>query len=174
MTQKEIEKVADFSRSPRSNGGGPKNPCYRSKLLPPTCSNSLPRSVSSHMVSNTKEILGLKSPSHQSFLSTNNHTNNHHGPRKSTLGRSKSMASVNHIRSSSNLYYSGGNVHNTTPRVSHHQPCANHVGGKTFSEMGTQTLPRPRKRLDTPPVETGCAASLKKRYVQGASLMRYP
>ncbi len=28
----------------------------------------------------------------------------------------------------------------TVPRVSHHQPCQNHIVGKTFAEMGTQTV----------------------------------
>ncbi len=59
-----------------------------------------------------------------------------------------------------------------SPKVSHHQPCPNHVGGKTFSEMGTQTAPRPKKRprkkeqLLDPHGENeggGCAVGLKMR-----------
>ena len=56
------------------------------------------------------------------------------------------------------------------PRVSHHQPCPNHVGGRTFSEIGTQTLPRSKNKQKTtdsddgsPNNDTGCTERLKKR-----------
>ena len=56
------------------------------------------------------------------------------------------------------------------PRVSHHQPCPNHVGGRTFSEIGTQTLPRSKNKQKatdsddgSPNDDTGCAERLKKR-----------
>ena len=55
------------------------------------------------------------------------------------------------------------------PRVSHHQPCPNHVGGRTFSEIGTQTLPRSKNKpkcttdIDDDD-DTGCAERLRKRY----------
>ena len=63
------------------------------------------------------------------------------------------------------------------PKVSHHQPCPNHVGGKTFAEIGTQTLPK--KKLEQHPSNgggdsgdagsssslntLGCAAGIKQR-----------
>ena len=143
----------------------------RSKLLPPPPANNcgaIPRSASSsQMVSNSKsagEKLGLKSPSHQSFLSTNSHSNKHVGPRAKSLMhcRSKSIANVNHLRSHSNLLHKSTNEPPSTPRVSHHQPCPNHVAGKTFAEMGTQTLPKPKRSQSLE--EIGCVASLKKRY----------
>lgn len=31
-------------------------------------------------------------------------------------------------------------IHMGRPHLSHHQPCPNHVGGKTFAEQGTQTI----------------------------------
>ena len=146
---------------------------FRSKLLPPPPANNcgaIPRSASSsQMVSNSKaagETLGLKSPSHQSFLSTNSHSNKHIGPRAKSLmhSRSKSIANVNHVRSHSNILYKSTNNANppSSPRVSHHQPCPNHVAGKTFAEMGTQTLPKPKRSQSLE--EIGCVASLKKRY----------
>ena len=42
------------------------------------------------------------------------------------------------------------------PKVSHHQPCPNHVGGKTFAEIGTQTLPK--KKLEHHPSNGGNSA----------------
>jgi hypothetical protein len=57
-------------------------------------------------------------------------------------------------------------VNPPAPKVSHHQPCPNHASGRIFAEIGTQTLPRPKKQsADTAAqVPTGCAAALKKRY----------
>ena len=148
----------------------------RSKLLPPPPGSNcgaIPRSASSsQMVSNSKaagETLGLKSPSHQSFLSTNSHSNKHVGPRAKSLmhSRSKSIANVTHVRSHSNLIHKSTNNANnppSSPRVSHHQPCPNHVAGKTFAEMGTQTLPKPNRKRSQSLEEIGCVASLKKRY----------
>ena len=59
------------------------------------------------------------------------------------------------------------------PKVSHHQPCPNHVGGKTFAEIGTQTLPKKTKQQYHHPSNgsasssslntLGCAAGIKQR-----------
>ena len=61
------------------------------------------------------------------------------------------------------------------PKVSNHQPCPNHVGGKTFAEIGTQTLPKKPKQQYHPSnggaggsssssLNTlGCAAGIKQR-----------
>ena len=59
------------------------------------------------------------------------------------------------------------------PKVSHHQPCPNHVGGKTFAEIGTQTLPKkPKQQYHHPSNGSasssslntlGCAAGIKQR-----------
>ena len=35
----------------------------------------------------------------------------------------------------------------SAPKVSHHQPCQNHITGKTFAEMGTQTLKEDKARM---------------------------
>ena len=158
-----------------------------SKLLqaPPSASynNSsatLHRSVSSHLLSSSaRETSSLKSPvSHQSFSSTNNyhHPNHHHhpfhqnGPNRKLQNRSKSMANVNTNHHHRHSFKEEGAIVSGIPRVSHHQPCPNHVGGRTFSEIGTQTLPRSKNRpKSTTDIDddddAGCAERLKKRYV---------
>ena len=150
-----------------------------SKLLqaPPTSYNSsatLHRSVSSHLLSSSaRETSSLKSPvSHQSFSSTNNYPNHHHhhqnGPNRKLQNRSKSMANVN-TNPHRHSFKEEGAIVSGIPRVSHHQPCPNHVGGRTFSEIGTQTLPRSKnKPKSTTDIDddddAGCAERLKKRY----------
>ena len=151
-----------------------------SKLLqaPPTSYNSsatLHRSVSSHLLSSSaRETSSLKSPvSHQSFSSTNNYPNHHHhhhqnGPNRKLQNRSKSMANVN-TNPHRHSFKEEGAIVSGIPRVSHHQPCPNHVGGRTFSEIGTQTLPRSKnKPKSTTDIDddddTGCAERLRKRY----------
>ena len=179
--KKEVEREADFpcsnsNNKSKVNGCRPKNSCCNSrssKLLPPTSHNSsatLHRSVSSHLLSSARETSSLKSPvSHQSFSSTNNYQNHHqNGPNRLKLqNRSKSMANVNtnHVRSNSSM---STNNKEHIPRLSHHQPCPNHVGGRTFSEIGTQTLPRSKKSTDSDDGshnndDAGCAERLKMR-----------
>ena len=109
------------------------------------------RSKSSQLISNRKEP--PRSPSHHSYLCTNNLRS-----ARSTAERVRSK-SVSQSRKS------------IEPRVSHHQPCPNHVGGKTFAEMGTQTLPRPKKKVEEEPVESeGCMTGIKHKYVQPVHL----
>ena len=109
----------------------------------------MPRSKSSQMISSRLEP--PRSPSHHSYLSTN------HSHHQSSRGRAKSAVNV---RPQKEQHHH----HHHHPRVSHHQPCPNHVAGKTFAEMGTQTLPRPKKKVDEPAEENkGCVASLKQR-----------
>ena len=118
----------------------------------------MPRSKSnSQLISSRLEP--PRSPSHHSYLnSTNNHSSNH----QSRTCRSKSAVNVRLQKEHQQLQ------HHQYPRVSHHQPCPNHVAGKTFAEMGTQTLPRPKKKVEEPPEpedeeNKGCVASLKQR-----------
>ena len=62
------------------------------------------------------------------------------------------------------------------PKVSQHQPCPNHVGGKTFAEIGTQTFPKNKKQhhpstngggpeavSDSSLSTLGCAAGIRQR-----------
>ena len=115
----------------------------------------MPRSKSSQLISSRLEP--PRSPSHHSYLNSTNHSSH-----QSRTCRSKSAVNVRLQKPEQQHQLQ----HHQYPRVSHHQPCPNHVAGKTFAEMGTQTLPRPKKKVEEPTPEDEenkvCVASLKQ------------
>ena len=112
--------------------------------------NSIPRSASCQMVNKeesnhrvTTERSVTLTVSEKSLLS----------PNGSARGRSKSVALAGRPQAGNYLTVPNAHEYNgaksgqsedeeddPTPRLSQHQPCPNHVAGKTFSERGTQTL----------------------------------
>lgn len=129
--------------------------------LPPSSHGSggsmkraLPRSASSCLISN-----GGNSLSKNSYLSTN---------LRQSRGRSKSAVNVGPRNASKHEMEET----EKRPKLSHHQPCPNHVGGKTFAEIGTQTLPKNRttmmaSRSSSPTTASaesiGCVAGIKQK-----------
>ena len=113
--------------------------------------NSIPRSASCQMVNNKDEPSHRVSTERSATLTVSEKSLL--SPNGSTRGRSKSVALAgrpqvgNYLTVPNAHEYNGGKSgqsddeeEDATPRLSQHQPCPNHVAGKTFSERGTQTL----------------------------------
>jgi len=129
-------------------------PATGNKLTKPP----MPRSASCQMVnkedSNVVKMgdrLAVTSPSDKNLLT----------PNGSKRGRSKSVALAGRpgnnfltVPSAQNLNIENSSSENEdelnvapTLRLSQHSPCPNHVGGKTFSERGTQTLVKQKSEI---------------------------
>jgi hypothetical protein len=141
---------ASTARSSSSNNSAVKNGQSSSNGLKPRM-NSIPRSASCQIVN--KDDPNHRVPTERSTLAASEKSLL--SPNGSNRGRSKSVALVarpqvgnyltvpnpHEYNSGRGKTYEEGDAH-TDPlsRLSQHQPCPNHVAGKTFSERGTQTL----------------------------------
>jgi hypothetical protein len=106
-------------------------------------------------------------------------------PNGSNRGRSKSVALVGRLPVGNYLtvpnqheysaskhkhcYEEGDVSPDPLSRLSQHQPCPNHVGGKTFSERGTQTLAKQKGEQSS--IVLGSSVEVKKK-IHGGKIRR--
>lgn len=171
LAPRDLDKYTFSSSRPRvpstSSGGTSGCRLKPTLLLPPqsgsavTNSRALPRSASSCLISNGGSNA---SSSKNSYLSTN---------LRQSRGRSKSAINVAPRQAVVKTPPEEAEemimmTQASRPKLSHHQPCPNHVGGKTFAEIGTQTLPKNKASRSSSPTTAsaesiGCVAGIKQK-----------
>ena len=168
-------KSAAAARSSSNNSSGAD--CVKTSNGIKPRMNSIPRSASC-------QIVNKDDPNHRvttERLNTNNSEKSLLTPNGSNRGRSKSVALAgrppvgNYLTVPNQSEYSqssGKNQHydvidDPLSRMSQHQPCPNHVAGKTFSERGTQTLAKQKAEQSS---SGGSSIEVKKSKVRRGCL----